>query len=416
MDNDSELDELAELLQAAAEEGEISFSENATPSVTQHQNVPSNDVAVVQSSTDKNKTEVKLAEEAYDSSDEEDLQNFFERKYNEYGRDINTMLKRKDADRVDNIIGKEVTRSLQQPTTSTTTKKAVTNGVSSQPKTPNNAEKATGSVYTDPIFGLRLVQPLISSTILRERMIGRQPVEIRYLQNHLQTGDLSKDWCISGVIVSKGPVQTSNAGSQYVIWRLSDLKGDIKTASLFLFKSAFKELWKTAQGMIIAVLNPSVFSRKDNNGESSLSIDSSQRVMILGRSKDYGICKSKKKNGEPCTAVVNLGVCEFCVYHVKQEYGKMSGRSELQSATSGRGLQALRNKVLGKSEVFYGGKSFVAESSKPSQKLKAKDQQRLMSLSESFNSTPLAAAISGKVDSLVFFDRFQMLLYFKFIY
>lgn len=407
MDNDSELDELAELLQAAAEEGEISFSENATPSVTQHQNVPSNDVAVVQSSTDKNKTEVKLAEEAYDSSDEEDLQNFFERKYNEYGRDINTMLKRKDADRVDNIIGKEVTRSLQQPTTSTTTKKAVTNGVSSQPKTLNNAEKATGSVYTDPIFGLRLVQPLISSTILRERMIGRQPVEIRYLQNHLQTGDLSKDWCISGVIVSKGPVQTSNAGSQYVIWRLSDLKGDIKTASLFLFKSAFKELWKTAQGMIIAVLNPSVFSRKDNNGESSLSIDSSQRVMILGRSKDYGICKSKKKNGEPCTAVVNLGVCEFCVYHVKQEYGKMSGRSELQSATSGRGLQALRNKVLGKSEVFYGGKSFVAESSKPSQKLKAKDQQRLMSLSESFSSTPLAAAISGKVDSLVFFWPFS---------
>lgn len=408
MDNDSELDELAELLQVAAEEGEISFSENTTPNVTQHQNVLPKNVTVTQSSTEKKKAEVKLAEEAYDSSDEEDLQNFFERKYNEYGRDINTMLKRKDADRVDSIVGKEVTKSLQQ-SQFTATKKTVTNGVSSQAKTPKTDEKVTGNVYTDPIFGLRLVQPLISSTILRERMIGRQPVEIRYLQNHLQNGDLSKDWCISGVIVSKGPVQTSNAGNQYVIWRLSDLKGDIKTVSLFLFKTAFKELWKTAQGMIIAVLNPSVFSRKDNNGESSLSIDSAQRVMILGRSKDYGVCKSKKKNGEPCTAVVNLGVCEFCIYHVKQEYGKMSGRSELQSATSGRGLQALRNKVLGKSEVFYGGKSFMAESAKPSQKLKAKDQQRLMSLSESFNSTPLAAAISGKFDYFLAF-----LIIFKF--
>ena len=108
--------------------------------------------------------------------------------------------------------------------------------------------------------------------------------------------------------------------------------------------------------------------------------------MILGRSKDYGVCKAKKKNGEPCTAIVNLSVCEFCVYHVKQEYGKMSGRSELQSSTSGRGLSALRNKVLGKSEVFYGGKSFMAEPAKPSQKLKAKDQQRLMSLSGTMKS------------------------------
>lgn len=117
--------------------------------------------------------------------------------------------------------------------------------------------------------------------------------------------------------------------------------------------------------------------------------------MILGRSKDYGICKSKKKNGEPCTAVVNLDVCEFCVYHVKQEYGKMSGRSELQSATSGRGLQALRNKVLGKNEIFYGGKSFLAQSTKPNQKIIAKDQQRLMSLLDTFKSSPLGTATAG---------------------
>lgn len=400
MDSDPELDELAELLQAAAEEGELSFSENATPIAIQRENAAPNAAAGVQTPTATKKPEVKLAEEAYDSSDEEDLQNFFERKYNEYGRDINTMLKRKDADRVDTIVGKEVNKSLQQ-SKFTTANKALASGVANgQAKTGRTEDKAPASVYTDPIFGLRLVQPLISSTILRERIIGRQPVEIRYLQNHLQNGDLSKDWCISGVIVSKGPVQTSNAGSQYVIWRLSDLKGEIKIVSLFLFKSAFKDLWKTAAGMIVAVLNPSVFSRKDNNGESSLSIDSGQRVMILGRSKDYGICKSKKKNGDPCTAVVNLGVCEFCVYHVKQEYGKMSGRSELQSATSGRGLQSLRNKVLGKSEVFYGGKSFMAESAKPSQKLKAQDQQRLMSLSGSFESTPLAAAVSGNFNNL----------------
>lgn len=404
MDFDSDSDELAELLKAAADEGELTLSENIPPNssnVTESQSTSKN-VGLAKKPDDKSSAPIKLAEEAYDSSDEEDLQNFFERKYNEYGRDINTMLKKKDADHLDSIVGKEVNAKLRQ--SNFTNRNASVRPPVSQPYVaPKPAEKPE-NIFTDPIFGLRLVQPLISSTALRERMIGRKPVEIRYLQNHLQSADLSQDWCISGVIVSKGPVTTSNAGSQYVIWRLSDLKGEIKTVSLFLFKSAYKELWKTPQGMIIAILNPSVFSRKDTNGESSLSIDSAQRVMILGRSKDYGVCKSKKKNGEPCTAVVNLAVCEFCVYHVKQEYGKMSGRSELQSATSGRGLQALRNKVLGKSEVFYGGKSFMAEAAKPSQKLQAKDQQRLASLSDVFKSSPMAAAINGNSEYFSLFD------------
>lgn len=400
---DSDSDDLNDFLRIAAEEGELQLSENRTPA----NNTPSACALPNAISAKKGDDKpIKLAEEAYDSSDEEDCQSFLDRKYSEYGRDINTMLKRKDAARHDVIVGNEVDRSIRNsrltvtntPSGAVTTSKSMPEIVprlqTSQPAIrASTSEIKAENVYTDPIFGLRIVQPLISSTMMKERMVGRKPVEIRYLPNHLQVADLSQDWCISGVIVNKGAIQTSTKGAQYVIWKLSDLKGEMKLVSLFLFKSAYKELWKTQIGMVIAVLNPSVFSRKDTNGESSLSIDSTQRVMILGRSKDYGICKSKKKNGEPCTAIVNLNVCEFCVYHVKQEYGKLSTRSELQSATSGRGLQALRNKVLGKSEVFYGGKSFMAEA-KPTKKTSAKDQQRLNSLSDTYQS-PLAAAVNN---------------------
>lgn len=245
-------DELSDFLQAAAEEGEIILG-NATESKTQ---------------TKSDAAAVVAGRDAYDSSDEEDLQNFFERKYNEYGRDINHMLKRNDADRVDAVIGSEVSKNLWQSEFVAKTGKSVP-----PPKpVPVPVSKAPENVYKDPVFGLRLIQPLISSTALRERMLGRTNVEIRSLQYHLQSADLSKDWCVCGVIVSKSMQTSSNSGSQYVIWRLSDLKGEIKSVSLFLFKSAFKDLWKTAVGMIVAVLNPTVFSRKDNNGESSLSI------------------------------------------------------------------------------------------------------------------------------------------------
>ena len=103
--------------------------------------------------------------------------------------------------------------------------------------------------------------------------------------------------------------------------------------------------------------------------------------MILGQSKDLGTCRSRKANGDPCTSFVNLNKCEYCIYHIKKEYQKFSQRSDLQSSYSGRGLISLRNKVLGKNEVFYAGKSYTAIPAAKSKKLMARDEKKLKSLS-----------------------------------
>lgn len=115
--------------------------------------------------------------------------------------------------------------------------------------------------------------------------------------------------------------------------------------------------------------------------QATLKVDNVQRIMIFGQSKDLGTCKSTKKSGEKCTAFVNTNRCEYCIYHVKQEYQKCSRRSELQSNFAGRGLIALRNKVLGKNEVFYAGKSYTAIPASKSKKLTQKDDNRLKLLS-----------------------------------
>lgn len=54
------------------------------------------------------------------------------------------------------------------------------------------------SVYTDPVFGLRIIKPLINSTTLLERMQGRNPVTFERLKNHVEHGDKTKDWVIGG--------------------------------------------------------------------------------------------------------------------------------------------------------------------------------------------------------------------------
>lgn len=316
----------------------------------------------------------KAPEPELDSSDDEEVKNFLERKYNEYGSDINKKLKQQRDTAHESKVAREVDHSIRATTklvTSTPQPEALrlknphnpiqrkSLASNSFQRAPPAAAAATTSsqslqqskitaVYTDPVFGLRMINPLISSTLLQERMNGRKAVPFSGLAFHIERGDLAKDWVIAGALVTKQPVRNTKKGDPYSTWRLSDLRGEMKTATVFLFKEAHKSLWKTAEGMCMAVLNPTIFEKRaGSNDAACLSIDTSQKVMILGQSKDLGTCRATKKNGDKCTALVNLTDCDYCVFHVKQEFGKMSRRSELQSATTGRGLNELRNKVLG---------------------------------------------------------------------
>lgn len=321
--------------------------------------------------------------DAGDSSDDEEQRDFQNAKYNEFGRDINKKLKEKEeARKYDSIkVFSTVPQASTSRNASSSTQeanKATVKRLQSAPSEP--------SVFCDPVFGLRIVQPLISSSTLKERMEGRMPVTVQRVRFHTERGDVSKDWAIAGVIVNKSPIRQTQKGDQFSIFSISDLRGEIKMVSVFLFRSAHKELWKTSIGTVIGILNPKILERKDDKVEAVLSVDNHQKVMILGQSKDLGKCRSKKNNGEPCAAIINKTHCDVCIFHMKKEYSTIK-RSEFQSAGLGRGLQDLRNKVLGKSEVFYAGQSFTAlKPGKKSAKMVQQDRDRLMTLSEYYTS------------------------------
>ncbi|KAL9706823.1 hypothetical protein quinque_010341 [Culex quinquefasciatus] len=350
-----------------------------------------------------------------DSSDDEETRNFLEQKYNEYGKGISTLLKHKDEQRVDAQISSFVDRSLKKSDSGVSRLSLKAPSVKKLEQKEQIVRPLVGvakagplpvakgtipevfqkSVYTDPVFGLRIVHPLVSSTVLQERMQGRKPISLARIKSHVEHGDLKEDWAIAGVVLSKSPPKTTSKGGQFSIWKLSDLHGEIKMISLFLFSQAHKDLWKTAEGMVLCILNPGVLDRnEDSKIEAVLSIDKSAKVMILGQSRDMGTCRSRKKNGEKCTAFVNLGQCEYCVYHVKQEYNKACNRGGLISSTAGRGINELRNKVLGKNEVFYGGQSFTAVKAKKNPKQVEKDGNRMLTLSEYYQS-PFQGSGSG---------------------
>ncbi|XP_026472552.1 protein MCM10 homolog isoform X1 [Ctenocephalides felis] len=334
-----------------------------------------------------------------DSSDDEEKRNFLEQKYNDYGRQIKSYLNKQENEqtnrKMDKIINTEIKKSN---ISSKLSDEKYELKVAANTK---NAIKTKCDVYTDPIFGIRLINPVISSATLTERMTGKLPVRFAQIKRHVQSGNLDSDWVVAGCIVSKSPVKTSQKGAQYSIWLLSDLHNDLKTVSLFLFRNAHKELWKTNSGTVIGILNPSVLEKREGSkDEACLSVDNPQRIMIFGQSKDIGTCKSRKKNGDPCTAFVNTHTCEFCIFHVKQEYIQHSKRSELQSSFAGNGLTNLRNKVLGKNEVFYGGQSYIATPIQKNRKQMAKDKNRLNFLSDGMTTNSSSVNRQSIINSL----------------
>lgn len=326
-----------------------------------------------------------------DSSEDEDNKYFEERHYSEYGRAIKNMLNTPKSSsisltdyaskpNISNAVKNDIKWTDSKPATPKATPEAPKQKITELPKF--GAQK--NDVLLDPTFNMRIVNPVVSSTVLKERMIGRRAISTLKIKNFLLTSDHKEtDWVTAGAVVGKFS-KTSQKGHPYCLWTISDLLGDIKMVTVFLFGTAYKEFWKTSLGTVVGILNPGVMDSKDNKTEATLRVDNSQKIMILGMSKDYGICKSKRKSGEDCTSVVNKSVCEHCVYHVKQAYNSASRRSDLQSSFAGKGLSLnnLRNKVLGKNEVFYAGKTFTAIPAKKSMKQIQKDEERLRKLSE----------------------------------
>lgn len=126
----------------------------------------------------------------------------------------------------------------------------------------------------DPVFGLRMFNPLLSSQTIQDRMIGKVPVPVSRVRTHLKSAE-NGDWVVAGVLVGKSLPKTSQKGinliiidysnfflnllflgTSFSIWKISDLKPGMNTVTLFLFGRSHADLWKTEIGFVIGILNP----------------------------------------------------------------------------------------------------------------------------------------------------------------
>ncbi|XP_029351311.1 protein MCM10 homolog [Echeneis naucrates] len=238
-----------------------------------------------------------------------------------------------------------------------------------QPK-PSSLPPAPKDVAVEKYSGLRLRKPRVSSSEMDRKMADRRLICLSQVPECLAREKLEdSDWVTFAVLVKKTTPQSSSSGKTFSIWKLNDLHNLEVFVSLLLFGEVHKEHWKTDPGTVIGLLNPNPMKQKDGYDGVSLTVDHPQKVLLMGEAQDYSTCKAMKKNGDPCSQIVNLYECQFCQYHVKAQYKKMSSkRAELQSSFSGKAPNRVKGKGssgglrerLCQDGFYYGGVSSAA--------------------------------------------------------
>lgn len=215
---------------------------------------------------------------------------------------------------------------------------------------------------TDPFSGIRITKPLVSTETMQLRMQGRKMFRLSTLHNKNKKELSECDWVTIGVVVYKPEPKKSSSGKTYCIWKLNDLQNCDQSVSFFLFGDVYKTHWKVNVGTVVGFLNPTMMDKSEKyQSDIAFTINHHQKLMIMGTSADLGTCKQRKKNGSPCTNVINRMQGDYCTYHVNAVYKKTcTKRTELNSYT-GVTPKSYGSKILPKGGLFfYQGKSYTS--------------------------------------------------------
>ncbi|KAF9555732.1 hypothetical protein CPC08DRAFT_726184 [Agrocybe pediades] len=109
-------------------------------------------------------------------------------------------------------------------------------------------------------------------------------------------------------------------------------------------RGAFEHLTNVKEGDVIALLNPKIlkpFQRSNDtphpvNNTLALTPESASSIIVLGKSRDLGMCTVRKQDGKVCGSWCDKRVSDVCEYHVHNAVKRQrAARPEFSIGTSG---------------------------------------------------------------------------------
>ena len=231
----------------------------------------------------------------------------------------------------------------------------------------------------EPYSGLYLSKRLISHDTLTRTFQGRELYSLpRLLKEvtspHYDPPSCESDYVVLGILASKSSprnqkpsvVSISTSGTaedkarpKFMVLRLTDFKWSI---DVFLFDTGFEHFWKLVPGTVVGLLNPGIMPpRNKDKGDFSLKLTSSDdTVLEIGKSRDLGFCKAKKKDGKECGDWIDKRKTTICEFHIALQVEKTKrGRMEVNGMAGFHGTSGSREggwRGKGKDELKREGK------------------------------------------------------------
>jgi hypothetical protein len=227
---------------------------------------------------------------------------------------------------------------------------------------------ATTSEGIEEFSGLSIKDRCVPLRQVREALTGRTVYKISDFESGDQRkfatpgGDSKKhvSWATVGVLTEKSFPKSSHGGGSegrpgsgnYQIWTLSDFRAQI---SLFVFAEAYAGLANEPLGSIFLISSPSLVPAVERRS-FSLSASKDGQVVRIGTSPDFGTCRGTRKDGKPCTMVINATKCQYCKFHVQDVYRKaMQAQGVFTMSTSGAIINGTGGRNI--SQGRYSGRS-----------------------------------------------------------
>lgn len=202
----------------------------------------------------------------------------------------------------------------------------------------------------DPISGQELSKRYFSHENLIKMFQDIKVLRLNKLFAKVTPPDFEEpkyaNWCVLGIISEKTKPAMSNSlrgkNERYVKLKITDFKYDM---DITIWGSVIGQYNKLRIGDIVAILNPAVFVKHGSGLMAGgvrqplaktfgLSLRHGNSILEIGRSKNFGYCKSKLySTGLQCKNYIDTSKNQYCSYHNEAQLNKTAGgRMEFQNS------------------------------------------------------------------------------------
>jgi len=181
-------------------------------------------------------------------------------------------------------------------------------------------------------------------------VVGRLALEERLsLQDFFKLHDVPRleldggqmgAWATLGVLTDRTAPKKNGSGHNFMVLKLGDLRGT--TVPLFLFGDAFREHWALELGSVVVALGAKL--RRGDDGETALSIDRPEQMFRAGASADMAVCRGTRRDGKPCSMVINRSEGEYCHFHAVKAYKRL--QTQRSNVAGGNLTQPMRRRQV----------------------------------------------------------------------